>query len=255
MNYTDQELEEAKAFLRDRLRNEKSMTYDVEKLLAIYAAYLLTALFNDASDEDIELLIQDLIDQILEDCKTLAVDEHDRSDVILPYMLGERNGDTLEGRINTRCHTFFNEVFAVYTAGKLLDIGYQPLLKSIRDNIRHPWQNEVLVDVRERQRRGEISAEYEFDEPHFGQGVAISSFTALDTMTRYAVADAWMEWGWLDAVERGARGYFVERGSSYPCDECDSHTGIFYPITDEDSKPQYHANCCCIVIYSYVDRL
>lgn len=255
MKYTEEELEQAKAFLRDRIRNEQSMSADVLRLMELYAAYLLTALFNGRSEAEIEELIADLIEQLLSDCETLAVDEHDRRDLILLYMNSERNGDTLEGRVNKRCHTFFNEVFAVYTAGRLMNLNYTTLLSSITLNLTKPWQNEVLVAAREKQKRGEIPQDYEFGEPHYGKGVAISSLTALDTMTRYAVADAWMHWGWLDAVEKGAKGYFVERGSSYECLECDSHTGIFYPITDEDSKPQYHANCCCIVIYSYVDRL
>ena len=54
---------------------------------------------------------------------------------------------------------------------------------------------------------------------------------------------------------RTMKGYHVLRGSSYPCEICDSHTGIFYPISDEDNKPQYHAHCCCLVVYSYVDRI
>ena len=39
--YSEQELEEAKAYLRDRLRNERSMAADVESLLTLWAGYLL----------------------------------------------------------------------------------------------------------------------------------------------------------------------------------------------------------------------
>lgn len=255
MNYTDEELEEAKAYLRNRLRNESSMSADVLRLLEMYAAYLLTALFGNMTDNDIELLISDLINELLADCETLAVDEHDKKAMILLYMNGERNGDTLRGRVSERCHTLFNEIFAVYTAGRLMNLNYQTVLSSVKANFKHPWDNEILVAAREKQRRGEIAQDYAFSEPHFGRGVEISSAGALDTILTYAVADAWMYWGWLDASERGAKGYFVERGSSYPCDECQSHVGIFYPIGDEDNRPQYHAHCCCVVIYSYVERL
>lgn len=255
MKYSKEELEEAKAYLRDRLRNEQAMSSDVLRLLEAYAAYLLTALLKNASDEDIELLIQDLIEQILSDCETLACDTHDRTDAILLYMNSERYGDTLRGRVDRRCHTFFNEVFAVYTAGRLLDKGYNVLLDSIVTNLTKPWQNEVIAEAVENISKGKASSDFDFSEPHYGRGEAVSSLTALDTMTRYAVADAWMQWGWLDAVDRGAKGYFVERGSSYPCDICDSHTGTFYYITDGASRPQYHPNCCCYVVYSYVDRL
>lgn len=256
ITYTEQELEQAKAFLRDRMRNEQSMSADIERLLIAYAGYLLSALYRNASDDELEGLVLDLVAQIMADVELLAVDEHDRRDAILLYMLGERNGDTLEGRVGTRCHTFFNEVFAVYAAGKLLNLNETSLLSSIKANFKHPWQNEVLVAVREKIERGEVTGNIEdFEEPHFGRGVEISSMGALQTMTAYAIGDAWMWWGHEDALSRGAKGYFVVRGSSYPCAECDSHTGIFYPIGDEDNRPQYHLNCCCIVVYSYVERV
>lgn len=255
-NYTQEELEEAKAYLRDRIRNEQSMRSDLEELLSYYATTLLSALFSNASDEELDAIIEDLIQEILEDCETLAVDEHDRRDAILAYMLSERNGDTLEGRIGERCRTFLNEVEAVYLAGKLVGWDERSLLSSIVANFKHPWDNEVLVAVREKISRGEIDADIEaFEEPHFGKGHEISSYGALDTLTEYAIGDAWMYWGYEDALARGAKGYFVERGSSYSCDECDSHCGIFYPMSDTSNRPQYHNHCCCIVIYSYVERL
>ena len=255
--YTPEELEAAKEFLKKRLESERSMSADVERLLYTYAGYLLSALFSNESDEDIELLIQDLIEQLLADCELLAVDEReDKRDAILLYMLGERNGDTLEGRVNKRCHTFFNEVYAVYLAGKLVGWDENSLLSSIKSNLEHPWQNEVLVAVRKKISRGEIDADAaNFEEAHYGKGVEISSLGALQTMLGYAIADAWTWWQYEDSKEKGAKGYFVVRGSSYPCPECDSHTGIFYPISDEDNKPQYHAHCCCLVVYSYIDRL
>lgn len=49
MSYTEEELEQAKEFLRLRLANERSMSSDVERLLVMYAGYLLTALFGKAT--------------------------------------------------------------------------------------------------------------------------------------------------------------------------------------------------------------
>lgn len=254
--YTDEEYQAAKAYLKDRLRNEQSMSRDIEVLLISYASSLLSAMFDNASDEDIEQLVSDLVSEILADCETLAVDEHGDRDGILMYMLGERNGDTLEGRISKRCHTFLNEITAVYLAGKLLGLNKTTLLSSVMANFKHPWDNEVLVAVREKIQRGDVAGNLEdFAEPHFGKGIEISSLGALDTLTEFAIGDAWMYWEHEDALARGAKGYFVERGSSYPCEECDSHCGIFYPMSDTDNRPQYHNHCCCIVIYTYVERI
>ena len=254
--YTKQELEDAKDFLRRRIENELSMKRDVEDLLDEYAERLLNLLFRDAPDEDINALIDELCSQLLEDCKLLAVDEHDREDKILLYMLGERNGDTLEGRISKRCRTFFNEIYAMFVAGKLLGRNELEVLNTIREHLKNPWKNALIEEAKDAILHGIVSGDVEdLEEPHFGRGVEIVSLVALQTITTYAIADAWMWWGYEDALARGAKGYYVQRGSSYPCDECQSHVGIFYPMSDEDNRPQYHRNCCCYVIYSYVERL
>lgn len=255
MAYTVEEFESAKEFLRERLRNERSMSADVLRLLEVYAAYLLTSLFNGATDDDIELLIATLIDELLADCQTLAVDEHDNGDAVVVWLLGERFGDTLRGRVEKRVRTFYDEVAAVYVAGRLLGRNYDDLLAGVVANLKTPWKNEVLVEVREKIRLGELSAVRSFDEPHFGMGNPTSSLVALDRLLVYAVADAWMFWQYEDAKSRGAKGYFVVRGSSYPCEECESHTGVFFPIGDEENRPQYHAHCCCVVVYSYVEHI
>ena len=256
MRYTENELEQAKEFLRRRIENELSMRNAVEDVLDDYAERLLNLLYMNAGHDMIDALIDEMVAELMDDCELLAVDEHDRRDAILLYMKGERNGDTLEGRIAKRCRTFLAEVTAVYAAGRMLGMLKDRLLASVRENLKHPWNNPVLVEVREKITKGELAGSLDdFAEPHFGRGVEISSLGALQTITSYAVADAWMWWYHEDALARGAKGYYVDRGSSYDCLECDSHTGIFYPIDDEENRPQYHLNCCCIVVYTYVEGL
>ena len=260
--YTEEELEAAKDFLRRRIENELSMKRDVEDLLGEYAERLLELLFRDASDEAINALIDELCEQLIEDCYLLGVDERDnKREAIMLFMNSERSGDTMEGRVRSRGRTFFNEVFAVYLAAKLLGgfdgaNGLNGVVRLVKEYLKKPWDNPLLELVREKIRRGEIDGNMsDFESPHFGKGVEISSMGALQTLLGYHVADAWMWWGYEDARERGAIGYYVLRGSSYPCDVCQSHVGVFYYITDETHRPQYHLNCCCFVVYSYTDRV
>lgn len=256
-SYTERELEQAKDFLRRRIDSELSMKRDVEDVLAEYAEKLLDLLFRNAAQEEIDILVDEMCAQLLSDCFILGVDDRqDDREAILLWMNSERNGDTLDGRIDKRGRTFLAEVVAVYQAGRLLGLDETSLLSSVKANLKHPWDNEVLIAVREKIRRGEISGDIsDFEEPHFGTGHETSSMGALQTLTGFAVSDAWMWWQYEDARRQGAKGYFVERGSSFPCTECDSHTGIFYPVGDEDNRPQYHQNCCCIVIYTYVEHI
>lgn len=253
--YTTTELQEAKAYLRDRIRNEQSMSADVERLLYTYAAILLAALYQNSTDGQIEDLIERLIAQLLADCQTLAIDKHDKKDEILPFMLSERNGKTLEDRVRERAKTFYEEVLLVYTAGKLLNKNRTDILVSIRKNMSKPYENPLLKEAIEKQKTGAIPSKYDFTERHYGKGVATSSLVAIDRVLVYAVGESWMRWLWLDAKEKGMAGYYVERGSSYACDICDAHVGIFYPIDNLENMPLYHLHCCCFVVYVKKERL
>lgn len=258
MVFTKEQLEEAKEYLRRRLDSEFSMERDVESILGYYAGRLLRILFSGGGEEDVNILIEEMCSELLSDCLILGVDDRTEDrDMILAYMTGGGDEDSLEGLIGKRGSTFLGEVTAVYLAGKLLGLDERSLLSSIKANLKHPWDNEVLIAVREKIRRGEIDGEIEdFDSPHFGTGIEISSMGALQTITTSAIADAWMWWQHEDAAKQGAKGYFVLRGSSYPCDTCQAIVDAgFHQITDMDSIPPQHAHCCCFVVYSYVERL
>ena len=259
-DYTEEQLEEAKSYLRSRLRNQQSMSRRIEQLILLYAEYMLNALFSSMGgnvEADIELLISDLIEQIMSDCVLLAEDEHDRNDLILAYINRDIAGDNLQGRVDERVRTFAAEVIAVYGAGKLLGYDYAKILSSVKANIKNPWDNPIITEAKEKAGKGEITIpdDLDLEEPHFGHGIAISSEVALDWMTENAIAEGWMYWQYLEGKDNGAKGYFVLRGSSYPCEECDSHTGIFYPISDKDNIPPFHPHCVCFVVYSDVSRL
>lgn len=259
-DYTDEMLEEAKAYLRDRIRNQQSMSRRIEELLTLYAEYLLNALFSSIGgnvENDVELLVEDLIEQIWNDCVTLAEDEHDRKPMILAYISRDIEGDNLRGRIGERVRTFAAEVVAVCVAGRILGHNYETILSSVVGSMGDPWNNPILVAARTERDRGNITIpdDVDIDERHYGKGVAVSSLKALDLITETAVAEGWMEWLYLDKKESGAKGYYRERMSSYDCPFCDEWCGIFFPISDTEHIGQRHPNCVCAVIYTYVDRL
>lgn len=251
IRYSSSELESAKEYLRQRIRNEESMSLDVDRLLDEYAGYLLQAMSDGASESDIELLIEDLISRLIDDCRTLAVDEHEVDEKTMLLVFGDGDG-SVEERVRRRVMTFLDEVTAAYSAGVILQEDEQALAESVRENMDHPWENGFIVEVHDMIERGEASGDAEYySERHYGRGVPTSSRVDIKLITTSAVVDMWNEYDWLMASRLGAKGYYVERGSSYPCDTCEDHTGRFFPIDDREHIPQYHRNCRCFVVYCY----
>lgn len=237
--YTNEQLEEAMSYLRSRLANELSMEADVERLLREYAEMLVNVMIDNGttdieSDPDVALLVQDLIDRLVDDCYLLGVDEREeRRDEIVSYMNSMRGDDTLEGRVRSRCWTFALEVGAVISSARRYGATGAAIVGSIVANLKHPYQNPYLDNA---------------SKPKYGHGVEASSMGALQTITAYAIADAWM-WDWFNQ-HKGSSGYYVVRGSSYPCDECDeaAHTGP-HPITDTEHFAPLHPHCKCAVVF------
>lgn len=65
-----------------------------------------------------------------------------------------------------------------------------------------------------------------------------------------------VQMGWMHFLrdeyeERGAAGYWVGRGSNYPCEAiCDLKVG-FHDINDKEGFPPFHGHCCCWAIPVY----
>lgn len=248
--YGIKEQKEAQAYIRLRLENEYAMDNAVDDLMTSFVKMYLDLLYSGASQEELDALIDALALQLLDDCETLAVDEHEKNRTgIIAFITKEWNGKTLGERIGERCKTFANEIFLLFIVGGLLGKAKDAILSSILQNWNKPYQNPLISEAKELASKGKITVPVSLEQPHYGHGVLISSHDAIADMTRYAVMQGW---GWHDYTEHKeeAIGYVVQRGSSFPCDICDGYVG-YHEIDDEEGLPMYHNHCRCYVIWVY----
>lgn len=247
--YTLKQEEDAKEYLRKRLENESSMRDDIGDVLSYYVMLLVMLLVGGESEERINETLDEIITMILEDCDTLAVDEHtDESAAILLFIHGEIGGKTLDDRIRERVDTLFDELKTTVMIGLVLKMSADAIVSAFMDGIKDPWNNRIITEYRSKVSSGEIAPQegIDADPRHYGKGVPVSSYTALSDITVYAVSSGWSVYDYLS--NRDALGYHVFRGSSYPCDECDSHVG-YHDISDKESLPLFHNHCKCYVVW------
>ena len=81
-------------------------------------------------------------------------------------------------------------------------------------------------------------------------GISNNGSTNVTNMAKLTLQMAWMKEKSLEQEDDGAAGYYVLRGSSYPCEKCDSMVG-FHKMDDIEGYPPYHGHCCCYVIPIY----
>lgn len=78
-------------------------------------------------------------------------------------------------------------------------------------------------------------------------GISNNGSTNVTNMAKITLQMAWMKGLSMEHEDDGAAGYYVLRGSSYPCNLCDSMVG-FHKMEDIDGYPPYHGHCCCYAI-------
>lgn len=245
------DIEAAKAYLRQRLECEHAMTTLLENAMKEAAEKIVDICYSAGVNpqsfrySDLPVRVQFDIDEVIQRLQeaiddyflTLAIADHEENrDLILPFILGENHGQTFDERLNGYCDKYRDELMLLIGAGLLLGIGKSALVKSIGENLKHPYDNQLLADGIE------VPLTY-------GRGRTNSMFTALSDLTRFGIAEAWMKNQYINNRKDGCAGWYVQRGSSYPCPLCDSMVGFH---TDESELPLYHSHCCCIAIPLYM---
>lgn len=249
---SEADIEAAKAYLRQRLECENAMTTLLENAMKEAAEKIVDICYSAGVNPQsfryldlpvrVQFQIDDVISQLQSDIDdyflTLAIADHEENrDKILPFILGENHGQSFAERLNDYCGKYRDELMLLIGAGLFLGIGKLALVKSIGENLKHPYANQLLADG--------IGAGISY-----GRGRTNSMFTALSGLAKYGIESAWMRHWELKTEADGAIGWLVQRGSSYPCPQCDDNCG-FHSIDEGTQLPQ-HLSCCCFAVPIYI---
>ncbi len=248
---SEADIETAKAYLRQRLDAERSMSYNLSIVMREAAERIVEILYSAnihptvASYGDLPLRVQWDIDEVVQWLKetiddyfqTLAIADHEENrNIILPFILGENHGMTFDERLTDYVGKYKNELLLLIGAGLLLGIGKSALVKSIGDNLRQPYANPMLTDG--------IEAPLTY-----GRGKSNAMYNAISSLTRNGIAGAWMKNFYIETRKNGCIGWLVQRGSSYPCKICQAYVGL---QTSEENLPPFHLNCVCYAVPIYL---
>ena len=164
---------------------------------------------------------------------------------VLEFILRDRPGGNLVESIRNHVGKLNNEVEAYIEASLYFDLQITEGLSILKKNLSNAYNNKFIRKAyREIRNPNSLlikSKGATVDSGHYKTSVAnikrLLGFVVIETLTNRMVNEFKRE---------GAIGYFVSRGSSYPCDYCDSFVG-FHDINDVSSIPPFHGSCYCIV--------
>lgn len=170
--------------------------------------------------------------------------DDDEHSFVAPALTEPDKDKTFRQRLAEYTSRWGYELEATIAAAGLAGVKDQgEILRGVRDFLEHPYDNPWIKD-----HMGESECVRLENIPHYGRGKPIASKVALGMLLTTVVAKGWMQnWARLNA---GKKGYYVFRGSSFPCEICDYQASFPHDASDAGGLPPFHPNCCCYVVYT-----
>lgn len=254
-----EQIQQARAYLRRRLDEEIAGQEKLKSRIMRTFTELLGFGFSGGRDftfrsspqkDRVEALFAELrtyIYMIIEDgCNNVVrmSQQENGSDYLLPVVSSinaETHGHTLKERISIYTGRLEYEMETWIAAALALGVGNSSLMPLWSAYRTKPYANPLFNEAR---RMHLQAARFCTGGVSYGNGRYVSSENNLIRLQRATVAQAMSLSDWEIYNRKGAIGYRVGRGSSYPCSLCDSMAG-FHFLADITQMPPYHANCVC----------
>lgn len=166
---------------------------------------------------------------------------YDEDNGIREYMDGIHFGKTYRERVEEQADRLVADIGRILVAAEFLKM--PPRL------VESEWDRPYFVGgavMRANSRGAGIEI------PSYGHGIPSSGAVQLMKNVDSTVALAWGYEDYDMAMRNGAIGFYVFRGSSYPCLTCQEQVGVFHPMEESVwSHPPFHNNCVCYAVYVY----
>ena len=173
-------------------------------------------------------------------CKILGID----SENIESFLVSDIYGKTTSERNAVYLGNFAEDIVRMIKAGTLMGYSDQQLLSSIRTGYKDPYHASVITKAK----RKDIN----IDVPSYGKGYYKNAYQNIVRNASQVIALAWGQAEQEYGLENNAIGFYVKRGSSYPCQICqdEADAGIH---SFRDPYPPFHVSCCCYTLFAFKD--
>lgn len=255
--YTKEQMQRALNFINERLSLQRSSIKDIQNALKIAAEKIVSIslkynispeLFKFSSNQRLSFEVSEVLNDLLEELTQIVANyseykvEEKNHYYITTTMLNEKyKGATLKDRLRIYVDKFSSEIEPIIAAAFLIGFSRNKTIANIKNNItdlRKSSLAKVAIENR-------IYSASNFNES-MGSGFTKSSYGNIERVSIDYIArirqKIYIE---EEKNNYGTNAWYVMRGSSYPCDLCDSEVGVH---NSDFELPPYHPRCCCLAI-------
>lgn len=203
-------------------------------------------MFKEIS-EVMDILEEEIMDLIGSYAVKCTKDEKKKPPLMLWVLALGKNNMVLRQSLIVRLRTFLKDIEAMIVAARLAKFPAAKAVTLIKSHIYTAYQMPGMQAAFKN--ASLFRSEYIRSRgvKHGNVGSSNSEANNIIRFVKMTIQMAWMKYHRDIYEEQGAIGFYVLRGSEYPCELCDSKTG-FHDISDKDGFPPFHANCCCYTV-------
>ena len=174
-------------------------------------------------------------------CKILGIG----TDNIESFLVGDIFGKTLNERNATYLFNFAEDIVRMVKAGTLMGYNDQQILSSIRTGYKDPYKTSVITKAQKK--------DINIATPSYGKGVFKSAYQNIVRNSKQVISLAWGQAEQEYGQTNKAIGFLVKRGSSFPCDICQSEADAGLH-SFKDPYPPFHIGCVCYTQFIFKDN-
>lgn len=210
--------------------------------------------FNEPMMNEIAQVMDEIEQEILdliEEYATRVTNNREQINALLLWMitLGRENRnlrETLDGYL----YKFMKDMEAAVAALRFAGVGSTDAVTKVKAHLHTIYTMPEVISAFKEASSFAATFIHSRGIQKGGVGLSNNGSTNVTNMARLTLQMVWMRGRRMEMEEEGAAGFYVLRGSNYPCDLCDSKVG-FHLIRDTEDFPPYHGHCCCYVIPIY----
>lgn len=211
----------------------------------------LSSRYNERMFDEVATVMDALEEEIIDLVSVYSTkctkDKERKNALILWILTLGRGNKALKATLEDRLRSFMGDLEAMIVAAKNAGMNATTAANTIRNYILNVYNMPGMSAVF---KQASLYKAKNIRTKGVKRGNRGSSNSEANNILRFVKTTlqmAWMRQMRQNYEDDGAAGFYVLRGSTYPCEYCQSYVG-FHQIEDTEAFPPRHANCACFAI-------
>lgn len=213
--------------------------------------FVISSKYNEKMMDEVADVMNALEEEILDyicDYSTRCANDQENKGLILLFILSlGRDNMNLKETLERRLRFFLKDIEAMIAVSALTKLHQAKAITLIKSYLHTVYQMPGMTAAFANASKFKAENIRNRGVKHGNIGNSNSEANNIVRFGKMTLQMGWMHYKQKEYEDAGAAGYYVLRGSDYPCDLCERNKG-FHTIDDKEGFPPVHGNCVCYAV-------